>query len=178
MPDQVGVQSGARVARHSHTTATDGGVTVTEGRTVGAAVVIANGLGPKSTIAPGFTLVKEIVINEASLGTMTVFFTVERTAGAGAVNGRLYINGAAVGVDTAANPGPQINNAGAGDAVALNLVIGDRIQVYAHGSGANTATIDAFELRYSNSFLGISGHILTVPLASNYATPIATYDTL
>ena len=174
MPQQVGCQSGSRPSIHNHSNVNQGGAIVLEERIIGAAVLIANA-APKSRAGiPAFTLLKEIVVQENSPGTCTVFFTLQRTGGIGAVNGQLWINGVAVGVNNASNPGPDVWN----DVVALDLVVGDRIQLYGHTNGANTLTVQDFEIAYSNALNSISTHELTALLATNYAIPILTYNSV
>lgn len=171
MAVQIGVQSGAKTSVHNHMNISNGGVICIEQRTVGANVTIANA-DPRSTNSGVFVRVKEILIQEVSPGTCTVYFTLTRTAGAGIVNGRLYVNGVAVGVDHPSNPGPDIWN----DVLALNLVIGDRVQIYAHGTGANTATVEDMQIQYSNSLLSVASHALVTVLPTTYVVPIQTFN--
>jgi hypothetical protein len=174
MAQQVGCQSGSRPSIHNHSNVNQGGPIVLEERIVGAAVLIQN-LAVKSRAGiPAFTLLKEITIQENSPGTCTVFYTLQRTAGAGAVNAQLYVNDVAVGVDNASNPGPDVWN----DVLALDLVAGDRIQLYGHTNGANTLTVSDFEISYANALNAISTHELTALLATNYAIPILTYNSM
>ena len=171
MAEQIGVQSGARVGVHNHSNISQGGVICQETRIVGAAVSIVN-WDIRNTNNAGFVKVKEIVIYEASEGSLTVFFDLLRTAGAGAVNGRLYVNDVAVGVDHVSNPGPDTWS----DVLVDDLVVGDRIQIYAHATGGNTATVENMILQYSNSLRAISTHRLVTALPTTWNTPILTVN--
>lgn len=172
MARQVGVQSGAKVAVHNHMNISSGGVICVEERSVGVDVTIANNTPRSRAGIPAFTLIKEIVINENSAGTMTVYYDLQRTAGAGAVHGQLWVNDVAVGVDNAANPGPTTFN----DILALDLVVGDRIQIYAYTIGANTVTVSNMQLQYTNSLRSVASHALVGLLPTTYVVPIATYN--
>lgn len=174
MPQQVGCQSGGRTAIHNHMNISQGGIICIEERSVGAAVSI-NNLVPKVRVGIGaFTLVKEITIQEDSAGVCTVYYDLERTGGAGAVHAQLYVNDVAVGVDNLANPGPTNFN----DVLVLDLVVGDRIQIYAYTIGANEVTVSNMIIQYSNSLRSVASHSLVAVLPTTYAVPIQTYNSM
>jgi len=169
---QVGIYSAYQLGLHDHSSITQGGILIYDKRIVGANVVIFNNPA-KSTTNAGFTKLKETTILEASLGSCTIYFTLEATAGGGSVNGRLYFNGAAVGVDHSATPGPTIFN----DVLNQDFAVGDKIQIYGHGSGANTCTISLVEIRYSSGVHTIATRTLVTDLPSTYAVAIQTSNT-
>ena len=176
MASQVGVQSGARAVIHDHSTISQGGRIFYEQRIIGANVTtpITLNASEKQTVLGVLTMLKRIVINEDSPGSLTVFFTVARGAGAGNVESQVYLNGVAVGVSWTEDPG--LGGVQHSRVIPDDLVTGDTLEVWGRVTVPPTPAsvkISLMYLEYSYGIQRLSDRIMNPNLGTDYAVPIA-----
>lgn len=131
MAVQVGVQSGARIGIHNHTTITQGGILYWAHRTpyrTGALAVNSPNDTERSLTAVGvFTLMKEILINAAQAGRYRIQWEMRNSDNISNVRSRFYVNGVAVGaIQTNATNAYQQKTHN----YDVDLATGDRLQIY------------------------------------------------
>ena len=113
-----------------------------DGYTTGAYILISADTEQTSSIGlTSYTKVKEIDV--AINGTYSIYFELRTPNPAGPAYGRIYVNGIAVGTERSTSSTAYV-------AYAEDIVITshDLVQLYYHTTGANTALIKNFRIRY------------------------------
>ncbi|MCG7851441.1 MAG: DUF2793 domain-containing protein [Methanosarcinaceae archaeon] len=148
-------------------TSAGGGATL--GVSSGTTVTIPND-AEKSTNLTAYTKLKEIKINEATAGHVTVQFSV-RSGSTGDVSAKVCVNGAIIGADEV--------HTGTGsetfEADVLNLQVNDLVQVYGKKiTTGNLCCVKNMRLIYNWTIRTIDGETLVAPLGITKTTPFDT----
>ena len=178
MPEQIGVQSGARVGIHNHSTISQGGRIFTEERIIGANVTTPTTLNATARQEAGAVLVllKQIRINEDTTGSLTVYFNVSRGAGAGNVESEVRLNGVAVGASWVEDPG--LGGVQHSRVVPDDLNVGDTLEIWGRKITPVFVEVWNMYLEYSYGILQLSDRTMAPLLGTTYAVPILQTNVL
>jgi len=139
-------------------------------RVIGTKVHIDN-LTERSTASLTMVKVKEIKVNEATPGTLTVEWGMYSGTEGQTVESQLYINGTAVGSVFSTNSVEGINCA---VEVVRDFMVDDLIQIYAQRVGSASCYVKEMSLRYSWAINQIFDYELATPLLTLDTTAFST----
>lgn len=116
-------------------------------------LVLASSAVKANTTSTSWTKLKEIIVGHG--GTLKTSFDLRNTAGQGTIQGRIYVNGNAVG--TAQSRGSNTNWATYTEDITVQA--GDKVQLYGkgyYGGGfsVSSAEVRNFELSIGNGYPG------------------------
>jgi hypothetical protein len=130
---------------------------------------------PKTTVSLVYVKVKEVVYTAANGLTVTgirIIHTMRSANAVATVNSKIYKNGVAVGIEQSATGGSTKTE----DFAALNLVVGDKIQIYGKTTDvAQYMQADNIKLSYDAQITQFNTRAITTPLPASAATPAITW---
>lgn len=175
---QVGVLSMSQLQLHDHYDINTGGIINATARVASATAkmvspnVVTTGAG-----IGAWAVMKRIVLREDSTGTMNIVYTLTRTGGAGTVHAQARIyrgtTGALLwsGVDNSTAAGPTVYTDAA---VAIDLLYGDRVEVWGYVSAGalTTCTLEQQECQYDGYITLLSRRALNAALLLTAASDV------
>lgn len=175
MGAQVGVLSLSQLQLHDHYNENSGGVINRIGRVASATVKMTGG-GQRTTTAGAWVLLKRFIVLEDTPGTMDINVELTRAGAAGTVHceARLYrgTTGALLwtGVDNSEVAGPTVFTDAA---VAIDLLAGDRIEIWGYKIGAGTiCSVDDLECCYTGYITHFSRRAVNAAILLTAASDI------
>lgn len=101
----------------------------------------------KATAATTYTKVKSTKMNVNLTGTIRVKYKLESRIGGGTANGKIYLNGSAIGTERTDNGAGTVFS----EDFTLSLSPGDTIEIYAKANSGNDAYVKDFRIYYTIS---------------------------
>ena len=173
---QVGVLSMSQLQLHDHYDDNSGGPINVHSRIASATIKIANPALRDTVAGVGvFAVMKRVLISENSLGTMDINYSLARVGGAGTVHGeaRIYRGVTLLwsGVDNNTIAGPTVYTDAA---VAIDLLVGDTIEVWGYVSAGAAAICRIFDMEvcYTGYITSLSRRVLNAALQLTVAADI------
>lgn len=153
-------------------TTPSGGAGTTKKIAAGTSVTNSNATERNKT-SSSYIKIKEIKVNAAQVGRVTVAFQLMSGYAGREVRGRMYVNGGAVGAEHSESAGTDYVSFS--DPTTADFAANDLVQIYVRYTGSSAAAyVDSMELRYKWQITAIGTDILSAPLDTTTTTQIST----